>query len=186
MRDIAVRAGVATGAVYQFFRSKRGLLLAAMDALLQHLESASAPAFANPALVAGDLERFLEEVFAREAPFSGVYRAWREASLTDDSIARKDAAIRVWTSARIGALFTRLSGLPGARAGVDLPLSAELWDRFFWDLLGHPPPDPPRAARSLAATLYHALFADTLSARRVSKRRPRRRARGPRPVRPSR
>ncbi len=161
IRAIAQRAGVAAGAVHQFFRSKRELLLAAMDALLRHLESSSPPALADARTLPADLEEFLADVFRREAAFVGVYRAWREAALVDEAIAERDLQIRVWTTGRIGGLFSRLVVLPGARADLDLPLLAQLWDRFFWELLAHPPADPPRAARSIARTLYHALFEDS-------------------------
>jgi AcrR family transcriptional regulator len=172
IRAIAGRAGVASGAVYQFFRSKRELLLAAMDALLSHLESFSPPSMGNPRTLPADLERFLTDVFAREAPFVGVYRAWREASLVDETIARLDRIIHVWTSARILGLFTRLAALPGARAGLDLAVLAELWDRFFWDLLATPPSDSRRAARSIARTLSHTFQEDAAGrARGASGRR---------------
>jgi AcrR family transcriptional regulator len=160
IRAIAQEAGVASGAVYQFFRSKRELLLAAMDELLRHLETSSPPPLGEPRTLLADLERFLEDVFAREARFVGVYRAWSEASLVDETIAHRDRAIRIWTSGRIRGLFTRLAAQPGSRAHLDLAVLAELWDRFFWDLLAHPPSDSSRAAHSIAATLYHALFED--------------------------
>jgi AcrR family transcriptional regulator len=160
IRVIAGRAGVASGAVYRFFRSKRELLFAAMDALLRHLESFSPPPLADARNLPNDLERFLSDVFAREAPFVGVYRAWREASLVDETIVPQDRLIHAWTSARILGLFARLAALPGARAGLDLPALAGLWDRFFWDLLADPPSDLDRAARSIAATLSHTLQED--------------------------
>jgi AcrR family transcriptional regulator len=162
IRGIAEEAGVATGAVYQFFGSKRRLLLVSMDALLLRIEQVAAPHFAGRDSLRADMEAFLTGVFRRERPFVGVYRAWREAALLDPSIAALDRRIRIWSTARIGRLFLRLTGLPGARRDLDVAALAGLWDRFFWDLLAQPPSDRPRAIRGIAATLCHTLFTDGL------------------------
>ena len=162
VRGIAREADVATGAVYQFFGSKRHLLLVSMDVLLAHLEQVGPPPLASGGqrLLAG-LEEFVEDVFSRERPFAGAYRAWQEAALTDATIAAHDRQVRAWSRARVRRLFGILASLPQARPGLDLALLAQLWDRFFWNLLAHPPAQPRRAARSVAATLYHALFLDS-------------------------
>jgi hypothetical protein len=106
------------------------------------------------------MEAFLLDVFRRERPFVGVYRAWQEAALGDRAVATRDRRIRAWSSARILGLFTRLSRLPDARPGLDLPELARLWDGIFWNLLAHPPSDARRCAASLAGILTRALFAD--------------------------
>jgi AcrR family transcriptional regulator len=160
IRGIANEANVATGAVYQFFRSKRHLLLVSMDTLLRRLETVGAPSFAGRETLLEDLEGFLADVFSRERPFIGVYRAWQEAALIDATIAAHDRRIRAWSSARIRNLFLLLVRLPGARSGQDVAILARLWDRFFWNLLARPPSDRRRAVRSIAATLYHTLFSD--------------------------
>src|SRR5262249_28812817 len=113
IREIARDAGVALGAVSQFFRSKRLLLLTSMDTLLRHLEAFGPPSFADLSTVERDLEKFLREVFARERPFIGVYRAWQEAALIDSMIAAYDRQIRTWTRWRIHALFSLLTRVPG-------------------------------------------------------------------------
>ena len=147
-----------TGTVYQLFGSKRDLLLASMDALLAHLEQFGPPRFADTQTLPADLEKFLEDVFARELPFRGVYRAWQEAALIDRTIAMQDRRIRSWTRTRIRNLFAILAGIPGARPGLNTALLAELWDRFFWNLLADPSSDRKGAVRSIAETLYRTLF----------------------------
>lgn len=166
IRGIARAADVATGSVYQFFHSKRHLLLVSMDTLLRRLEKLGPPSFTSRKRLPGDLEKFIAEVFSRERPFIGVYRAWGEAALIDGTIAELDRRIRVWTSGRIHRLFALLAGLPGARSDLDLETLAQLWDRFFWNLLAKPPSDRQRAVRSIARTLHHTLFADGRAAAR--------------------
>jgi AcrR family transcriptional regulator len=160
IRGIAREAKVATGAVYQFFGSKRDLLLVSMDSLLSRLEKVGAPSFGRGETVLPDLEKFVADVFARERPFVGVYRAWREAALTDETIAEHDRRVRAWSGARVRGLFELFAGLPGARADLDRETLALLWDRFFWNLLANPPASRVRAVRSIAGTLYHTLFSD--------------------------
>jgi AcrR family transcriptional regulator len=157
---IAREAGVSTGAVYQFFRSKDHVLLVAMDALLVRIEAVPPPLFPRIGDRTAEMEAFLADVFRRERPFVGVYRAWQEAALVAPEIAEHDRRIRAWSSARILGLFTRLAALSGARSDVDLPELARLWDGIFWNLLAHPPSTRSRAVRTVARVLHGALFAD--------------------------
>jgi AcrR family transcriptional regulator len=173
VRGIARRANVATGSVYQFFGSKRQLLLFSMDALLRRLEQVEPPSFGSRGgRVLESLERFLADVFSRERPFLGAYRAWREAALVDGAIAARDRRVRAWSRRRVHGLFEILSCLPGARQGLDLEMLAELWDRFFWDLLADPPVESRRAVHGIARALYHTIFSDPPTGRGDS--RPRR------------
>jgi AcrR family transcriptional regulator len=162
VRRIASEAGAATGAVSQFFGSKRRLLLVSMDALLARIERVRPPEFVGTRPLAADMQRFLTGIFRRERPFVGVYRAWREAALIDPWIADRDRRIRVWSGGRIQALFTRLGSRPGARPDLDFEALAHLWDRFFWELLAKPPKPSARAARVIASILSHTLFSDGL------------------------
>src|SRR5262249_14953023 len=177
VREIARDAGVALGAVSQLFGSKRLLLLTSMDTLLRHLEAFGPPFFADRSTVERDLEKFFREVFACEQPFIGVYRAGQEVALVDRTTAAYDREIRAWTRWRIEALFGLLTRLPGARPRLDLETLAELWDRFFWNLLAHPPSDLGAAIASIARTLEHTLFLDTPSESVDSIGSPRRRRR---------
>jgi AcrR family transcriptional regulator len=161
--DIAREAGMPVGAVYQHYRSKRQLLLSLMDDLLiglSRLPLEGAPG-QNPRDL---LYELLRRGFEQDLSYLGAYRAWREAVLGDDDLARKQMLIHRWTSARIAAVFRRLQRYPGARPGVDIEELARVLDSLFWDLLA-------RAARrrdvnlrrTVDATVhlvYHALFID--------------------------
>lgn len=167
VRGIAHRANVATGSVYQYFGSKRQLLLFSMDTLLRRLKQVKPPSFeSRRERLLESLEEFLADVFSRERPFIGAYRAWREAALVDGAIAARDRRVRAWSRRRVRVLFDILSGLPGARQGLDIEMLAELWDRFFWDLLADPPAESRRAVQSIARTLYRTIMVDPPAGRR--------------------
>jgi len=165
IEGIAQAAGVATGAVYQFFRSKRQLLLVLMDTLLRRLDELDPPSFTQGKTILDGIEQFLTEAFARELEFVGVYRAWQEAALTDPAIDGHNRRIRSWTRARVRSLFAMLADLPDGRPDLDFDTLAKLWDGFFWTLLAQPPSDTKRAVRSIARILYHTLFLDVLADR---------------------
>ncbi len=165
IEGIAQAAGVATGAVYQFFGSKRQLLLVLMDTLLRRLDELDPPSFTQGKTILDGIEQFLTEAFARELEFVGVYRAWQEAALTDPAIDGHNHRIRSWTRARVRSLFAMLADLPDGRPDLDFDTLAKLWDGFFWTLLAQPPSDTKRAVRSIARILYHTLFLDVLADR---------------------
>jgi AcrR family transcriptional regulator len=160
---IAQRAGVAVGSFYQHFRTKRQLLLALMDQLLEGLERLDLRAKRASSIRAG-LHSLLKRAFSKDLAYAGAYRAWREAILLDSTLAPHQQRIARWTRARLAGVFEALLGLPGARTDVNVSVLARLMDRFFWDLLG----EAPRLAASeleaiLESTtdlLYHALFRD--------------------------
>jgi AcrR family transcriptional regulator len=163
IEDIAARAGLAVGSFYQHFRSKRQLLLALMDELLEKLSLLDLRPKASGDVRAG-LRRFLFRAFAADFQYLGASRAWQEATLSDAGLARKDERIRAWTAARITTAFTLLQTLPGARRSVDVPSVARLMDGFFWNLLGQalrlPEVELTAWVDSAAHVLYHALFTD--------------------------
>ncbi|MBZ5621483.1 MAG: TetR/AcrR family transcriptional regulator [Acidobacteriia bacterium] len=163
IEEIASRADLAVGGFYQHFRSKRQLLLALMDELLDHLSRLDLRPKGSADIRAG-LRAFLSRAFATDLQFLGAYRAWQEAALSDAGLARKQAHIHAWTTARVATAFTLLQQLPGARPGVDIGALARVMDSFFWNLLA-------QAVRLRAAELnqwidaathliYHALFTD--------------------------
>jgi AcrR family transcriptional regulator len=132
---IAAKAELAVGGFYQHFRSKRQLLLVLMDELLESLNRLDLRPKGASKIRAG-LREFLARALAADVQYLGAYRAWCEAAITDTTLARKEAAIRVWTTARVYTAFTLLQQLPGARPGVDLKALAQVMDGFFWNLLG--------------------------------------------------
>jgi AcrR family transcriptional regulator len=160
---IARRANLATGSFYQHYRSKRQLLIALMDELIEKLsriEFQPQPAADVRAMV----RELLSLAFSHDLRSLGAYRAWQEAALTDSDLARKQNQIHAWTTARIAAVFQRLQKLPGARQGADLPGLARAMDSLFWSLLAQaarmPKADLDRSIDSSTHLIYHALFMD--------------------------
>jgi AcrR family transcriptional regulator len=161
--EIARRASLATGTVYQHYRSKRQLLLALMDDLLEQLSQLElTPASRGDPRAA--LHDLLTAAFARDLRYLGAYRAWQEAVLADADLSEKQQAIHTWTTARVLAVLRYLQQLPGARPDVDLPGLATVLDSFFWNLLGQASrmsdADLRRSIASVTHLMHHALFRD--------------------------
>jgi AcrR family transcriptional regulator len=163
MEEIAQRARLAVGGFYQHYRSKRQLLIALMDELLEHLSLLELrPQAGSNAREA--LEAVLSSAFERDLRYLGAYRAWQEAVLSDPGLARKQRAIHVWTTGRVEAVFQRFQQMPGARPGVDIASLARVMDSFFWSLLGEavlmPRVELNKWLDSATHLIYHALFTD--------------------------
>jgi len=164
VEQIARRANLAMGSFYQHYRSKRQLLLALMDELLEHLSRLELRPKSGADIRAG-LRELLSRAFATDLRYLGAYRAWQEAALSDAGLAQKQQEIQAWTTARVTAVFKLLQQLPGARPGVDVAALARVMDSFFWNLLAQ----ALRLSKTElnqwidAAThlIYHALFTDT-------------------------
>jgi AcrR family transcriptional regulator len=163
VEEIATRAKLAVGGFYQHFRSKRQLLIALMDDLLDALSRVEfRPQPSSDMRVA--IRTLLARAFEQDLRYLGAYRAWQEAILSDPALARKQQRIHTWTTARVTAVFELLRKVHGARTNVDIPALARVMDGFFWSLLA-------RAAKMRKAELnqwidaathliYHALFTD--------------------------
>jgi AcrR family transcriptional regulator len=161
--EIAAKAKLATGGFYQHFRSKRQLLLALMDELLESLSRLDLRPKGASNIREG-LRGFLTRALSADLQYLGAYRAWREAAVTDPALARKEAEIRAWTTARVYQAFTLLQQLPGARRGVDLKALAQVMDGFFWNLLAQAVTlakvDLEAWIDSATHLIFHALFED--------------------------
>lgn len=170
IEEIAQCARLAVGGFYQHYRSKRQLLLALMDELLEGLSRLQLAPAAGHGARAG-LRELLARAFARDLEYLGAYRAWREAALSDADLAGKQRAIHAWTSARVTALFERLHQLPGGRPEADIPGLARVMDSFFWSLLAQaasmPRGELQRWLDSATALIYHALFLDVPKKRKA-------------------
>jgi AcrR family transcriptional regulator len=161
--QIAMRASVAVGGFYQYFRSKRQLLLALMDELVEKLSLLNLRPQAS-ANVREGLRSFLSRAFSTDLQFLGAYRAWREAAISDPELADKETAIRAWTTERVFTAFSLLQQMPGARSDVDVRALAKVMDTFFWTLLA----EATRVTNaqlqqwidSATHLIYHALFTD--------------------------
>jgi len=162
--DITKRAGTSVGGFYQYFISKRQLLLVLMNELLQKLEQIDMQP-SGPTDLKTAIESVLRAGLTTDLAYAGAYRAWREAMLSDTQLASLDALMRAWTTGRLRAVFEMLARLPGARRGIDVALLAALMDRLFWDLLASTLRSNPRLIGTLSHTIFHALFQDSLLAR---------------------
>jgi AcrR family transcriptional regulator len=161
--EIARRAKLAVGTFYQHFRSKRQLLLALMDELLDKLSQLDfRPRGVSD--VRAVVRELLARAFSHDLRYLGAYRAWQEAVLSDSELARKQAQIHAWTTTRVTNVFQLLQKLPGARSGVDLPGLARVMDTFFWSLLAQavrmPAVELNQWIDSATHLIYHALFFD--------------------------
>ena len=161
--EIAARAHLATGGFYLHYRSRRQLLLALMDELLEKLDQLDLRPGAWPDVRSG-LHELLAAAFSRDLKYLGAYRAWQEAVLSDRSLAEKDAEIHAWTTARVLAVFRALQRMPGARRGVDVKALARVMDAFFWSLLARAVRMPKRELDQWVGTsatlIFHAMFVD--------------------------
>ncbi|HEY6972305.1 MAG TPA: helix-turn-helix domain-containing protein [Candidatus Angelobacter sp.] len=163
IEDVAEQAKLALGTFYQHFRSKRQLLLALMDELLEKLSHLELRPKGAHGARAG-LRELLSRAFSQDLRYLGAYRAWREAVLADPALARKQRQIHAWTASRVETLFTLLQQTPGARSNVDISALAKVMDSFFWGLLGQAAGMRKAELKQWidAAThlIYHALFED--------------------------
>jgi AcrR family transcriptional regulator len=161
--EIARRAKLAVGTFYQHFRSKRQLLLALMDELLEKLSQLDfRPTGATD--VRAVIHELLARAFAHDLRYLGAYRAWQEAVLSDPDLVRKQVQIHAWTTTRVTTVFQLLQQLPGARPGVDVPGLARVMDTFFWNLLAQaahmPAVELNQWIDSATHLIYHAMFFD--------------------------
>jgi AcrR family transcriptional regulator len=161
--EIARGAKLAVGSFYQHFRSKRQLLLALMDELLEKLSHLN---FQPHAVrdVRGSLRELLARAFAHDLRYLGAYRAWQEAALSDPELVKKQKQIHEWTTGRMMRVFQFLQSLPGARQDVDIPGLARAMDTFFWSLLAHagrlPNAELDQSIDAATHLIYHAIFKD--------------------------
>ena len=162
--DIVRRAGTSTGGFYQYFRSKRQLLLVLMNELLQKLEQIDMQPSGQGDLKSG-IESVLRAGLSTDLAYVGAYRAWREAMLSDAQLAVLDERVRAWTTTRLRAVFETIAKLRGARRGIDIPLFAAVMDRLFWDLLTSTLRSNPRLVETIGDIIYYSIFEDTLAAR---------------------
>jgi AcrR family transcriptional regulator len=164
VEQVARRAGLAVGGFYLHYRSKRQLLLALTDELLQDLERMDlVPPPARD--VRTGLRALLSRALSRDLRYLGAYRAWQEAVLSDSDLEERHRQIHAWTTARVLNALRRMQRLPRARRGVDLPGLARVLDTMFWSFLAQAPhlpkPDVGRWVDAATHVVYHAMFDDS-------------------------
>ena len=157
---ITAHAGVAVGAFYQHFASKRQLLLVLMAQLLT-----DAAAFENIAPPAGQRDiRAIIAYLVRQGlrvdwAYSGALRAWHEAALHDQELRAWHARIEIWMAAQLADLLRRVLAAPNARTDVDIDTFASLLNFIFWRLAETPLADPEAVIATLTDMIYRMLFA---------------------------
>jgi AcrR family transcriptional regulator len=165
--QIAARAKVPVGSFYQHFRSKRQLLLALMDDLLEKLSQLNFDPRELSDPRAG-LRALLARAFSHDLKYLGAYRAFQEAALSDPALGRQQKRIHDWTTARVARVFEFLQKLPQARRSADVPALARAMDSFFWSLLAQarqmPGAELEQWIDSATHLIYHAILEDPPSA----------------------
>jgi AcrR family transcriptional regulator len=163
VRQIAAKGGAAAGAFYIYFHSKRQMLVALMNELLERLASLNLQPTGGDDVRIG-LRDFLGRVCRTDREYYGVVRAWQEAALSDADLGAMQRKIEVWTHARILGVFQLLQRHPNARRDCDLPAFARMMDRHFWSLLARgsrmSPRDFDHEVELAADVICHHLFHD--------------------------
>ena len=159
MADIAARAGVAVGAVYRHYRTKRQLLLVLVDRMIEEIAQLElvVPAGGDPrAALTGTLWTAL----ATDARYVGAYRAWVGLCARDPQLAAVDRQLVDWSAAQLAGLLATARDAPGGRADLDVPATARLLALLLWRLLLEPDFDEERTVLALSALLQRLLFTD--------------------------
>lgn len=166
VEEVARRAGVAVGGFYQYFRSKRQLLLVLMDRLVEEISrielELAFPPGVPPRLV---LEFLVQRSLSIDWAYVGVHRAWDEVVGQDASLAELNRRIEDWTAELALVVTHAITRLPGARGSLDLPTLSWLVTLLFWKVAARmssaePGADRERVIQATTHLLYHALFCD--------------------------
>jgi len=155
--EITKQAGVAVGAFYLHFRSKRQALLVLMDHLLQELDQR--PMMAREEAPASLIDR-LRAGLQIDWSYAGAYRAWREAALRDGDLAALHAQIEAWTATRIAAALRTVIGTPGARQHIDVTAFAWILSVVFWRAIEAPVAERESVANTIITFIEHTLYED--------------------------
>ena len=159
MSDIATRAGVAVGAVYRHYRTKRQLLLVLIDLMLAEIDELdlSVPEGTGPRAAVTEL---LRRGLATDARYMGAYRAWQDVIAREPQLAAVDREIVDWTSSRVALLLEVARQLPDGRPDMDVPATARLLTLLLWRLVLESPAEVERLTPALDALVGHLLFTD--------------------------
>ena len=171
VEDITSRAGVAVGAFYLHYGSKRQLLVDLMNELVRLIAELrlAPPRDASVTAMRRGLNAFLWSALRADRENYGVVRAWHEAIQGDPLLAAQDAKVRRWSDARVIAVFRELGRHRAARQGVDIDGFGRVMNRHFWALLGQAAVISPRAFRAevrIASDVVWSYLFDVRMARR--------------------
>jgi AcrR family transcriptional regulator len=158
---IARRAGVAVGAFYQHFTSKRQILLVLMDRLLEEVEGVMAPTPGEaPAGVRALIQSTVRQGLTVDWAYIGAYRAWREAALIDDELRALQSAVEQWAASRLIMMLQALQLAPHARPIAHVEELGRALNLLFWGLAEEALPEPDALIETLTDMIYHTLFED--------------------------
>lgn len=137
VEDITRRAGVAVGAFYLHYGSKRQLLVDLMNEVVRLIAELrlAPPRDASVTAMRRGLDAFLWSALHTDRENYGVVRAWHEAVRGDPQLAVQDAKLLRWSDARVVAVFRELAQHRAARRGVDVDGFGRIMNRHFWALL---------------------------------------------------
>jgi AcrR family transcriptional regulator len=153
--EITKQAGVAVGAFYCHFRSKRQAMLVLMDRLLEELDRTAAPAPDDgPTSLMERLRSHLR------IDWSYVYRAWREAALRDTALAVLHGEIEAWTANRIAAALRAASAVPATWRPADVDMFAWVLSVLFWRAMEAPGAERESVADTIITFMSHMLGED--------------------------
>jgi AcrR family transcriptional regulator len=138
VEEITQRAGVAVGAFYVYFRSKRHVLVDLMNELLQRLQAMKLELPPGTDIQSA-LRVFLREAMKADRDSYGVIKAWNEAAATDPLLAKQEKTIKQWTQARVRGVCEEVIQRGRAKQPTDLNVFATIIDRHLWILLGRAP-----------------------------------------------
>ena len=159
--SIARRAGVAVGAFYQHFTSKRQILLVLMDRLLGEVEGVMAPTpNESPTDMRSLIQNTLRQGLTVDWAYRGAYRAWREAALVDDELRALRLEVERWASGRLIMLLQALQLAPHARNVAHIDELGWSLSILFWRLAEEELSEPDALIEALGDMIYHTLFED--------------------------
>jgi AcrR family transcriptional regulator len=162
VESIARRAGVAVGAFYQHFTSKRQILLVLMNRLLEEVETVVTP---SPSEAAPHMRALIEDTVRQgltvDWAYMGAYRAWREAALLDDDLRERQLAVEEWAASRLITMLRGLSQAPHARVLAHVEELGWALSLLFWRLAEASLPEPDALIETITDMIYHTLFEDT-------------------------
>jgi AcrR family transcriptional regulator len=158
---IAHRAGVAVGAFYQHFTSKRQILLVLMDRLLEEVEGVMAPTPGeDPMNMRALIRSTVRQGLTVDWASIGAYRAWREAALVDDELRALQLAVEQWAANRLIMMLQALQLAPHARPVAHVEELGLALSLLFWRLAEEALPEPDALIETLSDMIYRTLFED--------------------------
>lgn len=162
IEEIARVSKVAVGGFYLHFRTKRQALLVLMDQFLAELATLELPA--DTVLGAPAAKAFvvaLVHVALRvDLKYWGAFRAWHEAVLRDEALAKLQAQIDAWTTERIVAMLHVVRRAPNVRRDTDAATLARVLNALFWRLTEMRAGEEKAVVRATVAMVTHAIFTD--------------------------